>query len=284
MIAKKCIYLCIAFPLVFFVGCGQKNSNQPAQQAISQPTNVPVQATSLTITGQIFIVTKGAENVTLGDVEVALINEDAFRNYLNSHELAWSNSLVNAMDDIHRASTNYSALFDKLLAAQKYHQHIMETAEASSDEWKKASDWSDKLLSEMDNLENTDLGLKLKSANDQGQKLWDSINYPATGELTTALPGDSQTTTTDSQGHFKFVIPAGSSNLLLVARSERLVGKDFEKYWWLTALDMDGNTRWSPMIHLNKSTTEIILSNNNKSLGVYLYFPKYFMYFTGLSK
>ena len=60
--------------------------------------------------------------------------------------------------------------------------------------------------------------------------------------------------------------------------------KDFEKYWWLTALDMDGNTRWSPMIHLNKSTTEIILSNNNKSLGVYLYFPKYFMYFTGLSK
>jgi hypothetical protein len=86
------------------------------------------------------------------------------------------------------------------------------------------------------------------------------------------MPGDSQTTTTDSQGHFKFVIPAGSSNLLLVARSE------------LTALDMDGNTRWSPMIHLNKSTTEIILSNNNKSLGVYLYFPKYFMYFTGLSK
>jgi hypothetical protein len=139
MIAKKCIYLCIAFPLVFFVGCGQKNSNQPAQQAISQPTNVPVQAAPLTITGQIFIVTKGAENVTLGDVEVALINEDAFRNYLNSHELAWSNSLVNAMDDIHRASTNYSAFFDKLLAAQKYHQHIMETAEASSVEWKKAT-------------------------------------------------------------------------------------------------------------------------------------------------
>jgi len=260
-------------------GCRQKEKEQ-------------VQPEDMQITGQIFIVTKGGENVVLGDVEVALFDQRRMWNRVNSQALQWSNSLAEAQAKVDQATTNYDALYkddlDKLTTAKKYHDDIMQTAATGTTEWEQAFDWSTKLDRKIDDLnqlkKSSDAEKELVNAVRERDIQSDYINWPSAESFDLNMA----TTTTDSEGRFKFVVPPSSPNVVVFAKAERLVGDEKEKYLWLVVVrtpagNEDTNFLWGggkivnapswyPNVDLKGKTTEVILSNNNKSIyGIYQY-------------
>jgi hypothetical protein len=291
-VKNLCLLLLCAFVVA---GCRQKEKEQGISNKVVQPEEMQ-------ITGQIFIVTKEAKNVVLGDVEVALFDQRQMWTCMNSNALQWSNSLAEAQAKVDQATTNYDALYkddiDKFTAAKKYHDKIVEAVSTvKPEEWDQAYAWSKKLEKEINNLvelkNSSDVGKKLHDAVWERAYLWDTINWPSIINLLTSgcdTP-NRQITTTDSEGHFKFVVPASSPNLVLFAKAERQAGDEKEKYLWLYPvgtpagnegtnnlweLKMVAESRngifWFPKAELKGKTTEVILSNDNKSdFGVWNY-------------
>jgi hypothetical protein len=290
-VKNLCLLLLCAFVVA---GCRQKEKEQGISNKVVQPEEMQ-------ITGQIFIVTKEAKNVVLGDVEVALFDQRQMWTCINSNALQWSNSLAEAQAKVDQATTNYDALYkddlEKFTAAKKYHDNIIQTASTGSPEWEQAFDWSTKLQKKIDDL------VELKKSSDAGKKLdhavwerdfqWNYINWPSIVNLLAAgcdTP-NRQITTTDSEGHFKFVVPASSPNVVVFAKAERQAGDEKEKYLWLypvgTPVGNEGTNNlwelkmlaesrngifWFPKAELKGKTTEVILSNDNKSdFGVWYY-------------
>jgi hypothetical protein len=88
-------------------------------------------------------------------------------------------------------------------------------------------------------------------------RLWDEINWPSPEYFEPSIA----TTTTDSEGRFKFVVPKSSADadMTILAKSERETADENEKYWWTVNVDLNG-----------RKTYEFILSNDNKdSSGVW---------------
>lgn len=289
--------LCLILLFAFVVaGCGQKEQGT---------SNKVVQPEDMQIAGQIFIVTKGGENVVLGDVEVALFDQRQMWNRVNHKALQWSNSLAEAQAKVDQATTNYDALYkddiDKFTTAKKYHDNIMQTAATGTPEWEQASEWSMKLedkifsLNELKDL--SDAEKELVSAVRERDSQWDFINWPSAESFDLSMA----TTRTDSEGRFKFVVTPSSPNVVVFAKAERQVGDEKEKYWWLVVVgtpagNEDTNLSWSvgkivnapswyPNVNLKDKTTQVILSNNNKSdFGIYDYLEntnvvKYMLYY-----
>ncbi len=264
------------------------SSCKPKEKESVAPNKV---AEDKLINGQIFIVTKSGENIPLGDVEVALLDQKQIWDCFDSHALKWSNSLAEAQAKVDQATTNYDALYnddiDKFTTAKKYHDNIMQTAATGTPEWEQAFDWSTKLEKKIADLN------ELKKSSDIGKQLhdavfnlafeWDYINWPAIINLQASDLTTIQTTTTDASGHFKFVIPSSAPNVVLFAKAERQIGDEKEIYWWLypvgTPAGNEGTNNlwelkivaesqngifWFPKVDLKNKTTDIILSNDNK--------------------
>jgi hypothetical protein len=122
---------------------------------------------------------------------------------------------------------------------------------------------------------------------------WNYINWPSIVNLLAAGcdTDNRQITTTDSEGHFKFVVPASSPNVVVFAKAERQVGDEKEKYLWLYPVSTPAGNEptnvlwesklvtktqngifWYPNVGLKGKSTEVILSNNNKSdYGIWRY-------------
>jgi hypothetical protein len=269
---------------VVLSGCKPKGKESVTPNKVAPPEEK-------LIAGQIFIVTKGGENIPLGDVEVALFGQQQMWTCFDSHALKWSNSLAEAQAKVDQATTNYDALYkddiDKFTTAKKYHDDIMQTAATGTPEWEQAFDWSTKLekkIADLNELKKTsDVGKQLRDAIFERNFQWDYINWPRIVYLLASDLTAIQTTTTDAEGHFKFVVSASSPNLVLFAKAERQVGDVKENYWWLypvgTPAGNEGTNNlwelkmvtesqngifWFPKKDLKDKTTEIILSNDSK--------------------
>ena len=230
-------YFTIGLAISLF-GCKPKEKEQVTSNKVIQQEQLPEEKL---INGQIFIVTKGGENIRLGDVEVALFDQQQMWKCFDSHALQWSNSLAEAQAKVDEATTNYNALYkddlDKFTAAKKYHDDIMQTASPGSSEWEQAFDWSTKLDKKIKDL------VELKKSSDVGKQLhdaifneafeWNYINWPSMVNLLASDLATIQRTTTDAEGHFKFVVPSSSPNVVIFAKAERQVGDEKENYWWL---------------------------------------------------
>jgi len=269
-------YICLVLFFVFAVaGCKPKEKEQVI-------ANKVVESEQALITGQIFIVTKGGENVVLGDVKVALLDADQTGTYFNSKALEWSNALAAARLKVDQATRNYDALYKddlaKFAAAKKYHENAMATANLDSyngrSDYEQASDWSKKVQGEIRDLH------KLKKSSPEKKQfddaieaqadLWDQINWPSADHFCPRI----QITTTDSEGRFTFIVPASSANLnlMLFAKAERQLSDD-ERENWSRMVNATLNGRktaelywWMVNVNLNgRKTAEFVLSNDNKS-------------------
>ena len=233
-------------------GCKPKEKEQVI-------ANNVVESEQALITGQIFIVTKGRDNVVLGDEKVALLDATETRTYFNSKFLEWSNKLVAAQAEVDQATTNYDALYkadlDKFAAAKKYHENIMQTVPTDSQAWNDAFDWDQKVETQISDMlklkHSSDARKQLDDAAEKQANLWDEINWPSPDYFESSI----DTTTTDSEGRFKFVVPKSRVDLdmTLFSKAERLVGDEKENYWWMVNVNLNG-----------KKTAEYILSNDNK--------------------
>jgi hypothetical protein len=228
------------------------------------------------ITGQLFIVTKNRANIVLGDEKIALLDEDETRKYLNPKFIEWSNSLAEAQFRVDVATKNFDSLYQKdlktFLSSKKYHDNRIATYSTESSEWQESLDWSVKLREKINALAklkySSPEGQELDTALDAQDALWEKINWPSPDYFSPQIA----VATTDSEGRFKFVVPASHKKLILLAKSSRLVGEDREDYWWAVPFSSNGKT------------TEVILSNDNKDSGGLSDFSdgtmeKYFMHY-----
>jgi hypothetical protein len=236
--------------ILIMAGCGQK---QPPQAVIIQ--NKVVAPEPVMVSGQMFIVTKGHDNVFLGDEKVALITTNQLADFIVQGVTDWSNQLNTASSNCEDALTHYSALdkteLDKYQAAMDYHQKRMDAAPSGSAEWEDAFNWWKKNATEKnalnetkrESLERTQLELDI----DDVSNTFNIINFPSADDFYVHVA----TTTTDSQGRFEFMVNADATNLMLVTQSSRSVAGSSEHYWWLVPVLLEGKT------------TEKILSNDN---------------------
>src|SRR5580704_9250941 len=98
-------YFCLVlFLAVVGGGCKPKEKEQVIANKVVEPEQA-------LIIGQIFIVTKGRENVVLGDEKIALLDAHETRTYFNSKAIEWSNALVMAQVKVDQATTNYDSLY-----------------------------------------------------------------------------------------------------------------------------------------------------------------------------
>ena len=246
--------------------------------------------------GQIFFVAKDSKNVVLGDVELALLDEQQLWAYFNSNAVRWSNSLAGAQAKVEQANKNYDALYkediDRFTVAKQHHDNIWQNAAVGSPESEQAIEWSKKLekkISDLQEMKKTsDEGKTLNHAIWERAFLWNQINWPSITDLFAGGLTNIQTTTTDAEGRFKFEVPSSSPDLVLFEKAERKLGETKEKYWWLNvvAAPNEGNLEssirstdialknsfWLPSVYLKGKTTEVILSNNNKSEGGVWYY------------
>ena len=223
-------YLCLVLFLVFAVaGC------KPKEQVIG---NKVVESGQALITGQIFIVTKGGENVVLGDVKVALLDAGETRTHFNSKALEWSNALAIAQAKVDQATANFDAIYRdelvKLAAVKNYQGDAMQTIPTGTQEWDDAFERSQQVEGYIRDLhkvkESTDAKQQLDAVIEAQADLWDEINWPSADHFWPR----KQITTTDSEGRFKFIVPASFANLnlMLFAKAERPLTDNQKENWY----------------------------------------------------
>jgi hypothetical protein len=243
----------IAAMAVFTVaGCKPKEKEQAPEQVIADKV---VQKEETLIMGQVFITTKDGHNVGIGGQKVTLVEGEKIKDYFNSHADEWSNQLAEAQAKVDQAKLNYDALYkadlDKYEAAKKYHDNRIATLDTSSQEWHDAFDWSQKVGEKIRYLTQLKVSSNERKQLDEHifnrEFLWDWINYPAEDALLPAV----DTTTTDSDGRFKFFFPTSSNDLRVLTKTKRSVGEEEENFWWLER------------VSIHEKTTEVILSNDN---------------------
>lgn len=66
------------------------------------------------------------------------------------------------------------------------------------------------------------------------------------------MPNLSAAATTDADGKFTLTIPK-QGEYILVAKAQRMVSENTEKYYWTVPIDADGQAK------------SVMLSNNNKT-------------------
>ena len=182
-----------------------------------------------TLSGQIFIVTRGSENIKLGLVEVQLIEKQQVTNFLKIRQ-----------PEIHAQMLTLAS-------------ELAELAKKSQNDYEKLG----KLLSESQSEEEKARITKVMEENTTALK--DSLatlkSLPSeVMYFDTFSPSILQKSTTDADGKFDFKYSPGKA-LTLFAKAKRTVGEETERYYWLVnAPSVIGQSK-------------ILLSNNNLVLS-----------------
>jgi len=237
---------------IFLAGC--KPAEKPPEKVV-----VVDSPSQITITGQMFIVTKGRENVVLGDETVSVIGRDDLSQYCNSRAEEWKSNVLVLQSNIDADLAAYNSMdesnINKLAQALKYWSDMEKNQVAGSDEYENSSAWEskvrDNLQQALDAKNVSDVKLRLDQELSQRETQWEEILHPA-GKYIYSCIGQE---TTDSEGRFKFTIDHkyADTHVCLLAQAERDVPDGTEKYWWLVDVDLVG-----------KDSVDVILSNDNE--------------------
>ena len=298
-LAVSCIFF--AFCVVGFVVWNARhtaNRQKEGEQALSKTID---QTEGILLNGKIFITTKEGQNIVLGDVTVALFDQQQLRKCFASHAIQWSNSLAAEQTKVDEAWKNYNALYkedlDKFTAADHQYGHVMQTVHTGTPEWQQAFEgWykAEKKIKELNELkQSSSAAQQWRDAVHIRDFTWDFFNWPSYVNLLAngCDTAENKTTTTDNEGRFRFSIPASSQNVVLFAKAEREVGKMKEKYLWLCTVgtpagiqgtnnlrDLESYARggaglsWFPDVQLKDKSNEVILSNHNLANAGVLYY------------
>ena len=205
-----------------------------------------------TLAGQVFIVTQGAENIKLGDVEILLIEKSQVTNFLQAKQSVIQFQLETNKVDIE--SINNGRVPDVLLTDTAY-------AQAKSD-FDNLQKQEDAIMGQNDSNsdgaldEATSIIEEMKSALGRMESAKSAVkanleNYPSPSDYFADFsPSVIQKSTTDSDGKFAFIYPRIKSFTLFATAQRQILDKT-EIYYWL--VDAPSGVK----------DAKILLSNNN---------------------
>jgi len=197
------------------------------------------------VTGQMFIVTRGSENIRLGLVEVSAIRLDSLQAHIAGSARAW-----NEGPEV-RQQKRIAEAKSLLAVAQKELRGAPARAQANEIAYIRGDIPTSKYMGGQAGYTAT---VRMRVAN--LQKLLESYRAfagrgPSAGYLFRDLPQPLATAKTDADGRFELMVPAGVPVAILAAATRETPGA-VEKYHW--------------MVRLNNSArqgTALLLSNDN---------------------
>lgn len=216
----KLLYI-ILLLLVFFLG--------KALPSFAEGTNGILE-------GQVFIVTKAAENIRLGLVEVMLIPENDITNYVADR----NKRLNDDRPDFEKEIADLDKSISELKANSEKSKALTEESRALGD----------------------DVSIQ-RSMNENGEKAIALIeqvresrikakeNWPASSHYFKNLPTSLASTRTDADGKFSLPIPK-QGKFAITAHASRKTWSANEEYYWMVWVSLNG-----------KVSGNIILGNQN---------------------
>lgn len=200
----------------------------------AQKTGKAVVTKTSSIAGQVFVVTKGGENIKLALVGVSAIPEKQIREYLSTSQ--------NLKREV----------LDKMVSAKKEWQAATLSKEAASARWSTLYRGGDGKGAEEDKAWN-----ESKACEE-----FESLKFTQYMEANTAwlrfksgeyyfaeLPVGVNSSKTDADGKFKLDLPAGK--YALAAKSSRHVFGNTEEYYWIV------------FVNASSQNQSVMLSNDN---------------------
>jgi hypothetical protein len=205
------------------------------------------------LSGEMFIATKGGENVKLGLVEVRAIPEEVMKAHIGRKRTAAQQALASVRSDYERALNARTEAESTVRAIEQ-----SDTVKKNLDAWLYldlqnpggvVTDWGDATPA----LKNWQAArVRLKKANNDWSpwsdrtSRWTSVEY-----YLSDLPAGEQVAKTDADGRFSMRLDR-NKRYALAAKSSRQIGDETETYRWLTWVSLDG-----------KASGRIMLSNDN---------------------
>jgi hypothetical protein len=191
-----------------------------------------------TLSGQIFISTKGGENFKLGAVQLALFARDAIdsllpslKNYADYKIQQLSGPVAETKAALDQAATSERAAYDAQYQAITAHGDYMAAKHA------------------------TDLARKaLATARNQYLEITGKLNFYYSGAFYFAfLQSPIQTADTDADGKFAIEVPQ-TGRFVIAAQAQRSIGKDTERYYWLQPVSLEGQQQRTQNLSNNNLT------------------------------
>jgi len=254
------VMLCIV-ALAFSLAC-----KKAAVEKAGAEQKLPEKEQEVEIQGEVFVVTKGAQNIKLGLVDVIAIPEEQIAAFLKDRKQAADAEAVGlevaynraesearrAEMDMNQGIANYraasernTAAMDKVLSLssssdyQSYYAAKRQQDEASRDSEAKAEK-ADELAKQ---YEIASLRLEQAKLRFEG--------WPTAAFIFQGLPSSIGKATTNADGKFSLKLPR-KGRYAIAAHAERKIIDDNERYYWLI---------WVPVE--NGVIKNIVLSNNN---------------------
>jgi hypothetical protein len=203
-----------------------------------------------TLSGQVFISTRGGQSFKLGAVEVALFSRDAI------------DVLVAGLKGC--AAIKTDELRQPILSAKAAYEHAEEAERTSFDEYLKAIGSSDSSAKE---ATHRTLQQNADSARDYYFEITrQGIHYSSGAFYFDFLRSPIHTVETDPDGKFLIEVPKNGT-FVIAARATRSIGDQTERYYWLTSVSLGGQSARIQNLSNNNLTstpgTSSLISTND---------------------
>ena len=187
--------------------------------------------------GEVFIVTKGGENIKLGLVEVTVISETEINAAIEKKKGAVESKLVELRSEYDKATAEYNSIHQTYQRAKDNYDKSSQRAMDAivSDNYEQAAKTRDYWSSEYMRLLRPDLQAESK----QSQAKWKLEHFPTAEYFFESLPQAFGKTMTNSNGEFTFELRV-VGKFALAAHAERQTPE--EKYYWLVWVSLDGHS------------------------------------------
>ena len=201
--------------------------------------------------GEVFIVTKGGENIKLGLVEISVIPEAEINAAIAKKKPAMDSTLAQLKSDFDKASAEYNSVHQRYEQADQNYDRAQKEATTAllanplsggyEQAQKRAVSWSN----ERSKLFMPDSEARIKKDSAE----WKAKGFPTAEFFFDGLPTGITKTMTNSNGEFSVTLPR-KGKFAIAAHAHRETPE--EKYYWLIWVSLD-----------DQATKTIMLSNHN---------------------
>lgn len=205
----------------------------------------PASADDGTVKGEVFIVTKGAQNFRLGLVEILIFPEEV----IQKHILERKARIKDEMPDFEKTIRSS----DELLVKAKANLEMLKDLQDQKRKFNLKSGRIATLTERMEDRRQVELFEGTIASLESNKKLAAVMqqNWPASAHFFKNLPESTNSVRTNSDGKFSTTV-SKTDKFALVAHATRVTPESTERYYWMVWVSLEG-----------KDFKEIILGNHN---------------------